>query len=147
MGKPDSETPQSGLQKRRGPIKVGGDLSGRIVPCRQCGAEVELTTITLGVWEASTRYLKRADQPPLERDEIVRCDRKECKQAELGESRRRNLRAENETRGIIEAIERGEAVQIPSEIIKYRPGCHARIKAVLAARREGTLPTRDAEID
>ena len=143
----DHETPQTGLRDRRGEVKLGGELTGELAPCRQCGAEVELSAITLEVWQQCNRKLQRAGEPPLGRDEILVCDRKECKQAEAEESRRKVLRENNETQAIIEAIKRGEAVQIPSEIIKYRPSCHARIKAALEARREGRLPTLDAEID
>lgn len=143
----DRETPQTGLHERRGEVKLGGELSGEVVPCRQCGAAVELSRITLEVWEQCNRRLKRSGEPALGRDEILCCSRDECKQAERQESDRKMRREHNEVQAIIEAIKRGEAVQIPSEIIKYRPSCHTRIKAALEARREGRLPTLDAEID
>ncbi len=143
----DRETPQSGLNERRGPLKLGGELTGKSVPCRQCGAKVELTTTVVEVWAQCNRRLKRDGEPPLGRDEILCCPRKECRDAEADEQRRKILRENNQTQAIVDAIKRGEAIQIPSEIIKFRPSCHARIKGALQARREGRLPTLDAEID
>ncbi len=118
-----------------------------MVPCRQCGAPTEINGAGIDAWRACNRALKHRGQEPLQKDEVVCCDRKECRQAEREETRRKMLRESNETQAIIDAIKRGEAVSVPSAIVQYRPSCHARIKAALDARRAGTLPARDSEID
>ena len=143
----DRETPQTGMGERRGPLKLGGDPTGKEVPCRQCGSSVELTTTVLEVWAACNRRLARAGEQPLNRDELLVCARAECKHAEADEASRRAVRENNETQAIIDAIKRGEAVSVPSEIVQYRPSCYARIRGALQARRDGRLPTLDAEID
>ena len=139
----------TGLRERAGEtVKVHeSDTPSRTVQCRQCGAMTEINGAGVDAWRACNRALKGRGEEPLQKAEVMCCDREQCRSAERDEQQRRALRENNQTQSIVDAIKRGEAVNVPSEIIQYRRSCHARIKAALDARRAGTLPARDAEID
>jgi hypothetical protein len=145
--KRDRETPQSGLGERRGEVKLGGEPTGKSVPCRQCGAPVDLSREVLALAQQMQRRCKAQGYEALQGDELVCCDRSGCREAEADESRRRSLREQNQTQSIIDAIKRGESVSVPSEIVQYRPSCYARIKGALQLRRDGRLPTLEGEVD
>ena len=145
--KRNPERPQSGLHERRGPLKLGGAPSGVVVPCSRCGADVELSSTTVELVKTLQARAKGQGEAPLQRDEIATCDRRECKDAYEVEQHRRAERERHETEAIIDAIKRGEAITVPAEIVRYRPGDHAQIKRALQARREGRLPTLDKEIE
>lgn len=139
MAKPDPENAVSGLHERTGEVlKVGeSDTPSRTVPCRQCGAPTEMLGSAVEVWRVSNRALKREGREPLGKDEVIACDRQECRAAEDAEQARRAARERNETQAVLDAVERGETVTIPPEIVRWRPSDHARIKAAIDARRAG----------
>lgn len=139
MSKPDPEKPVSGLRDRAGEaVKVGeSETPSRTVPCRQCGAPTEMLGSAVEVWRVSNRKLKRDGREPLQKDEVVACGRQQCRDAEHAEQARRAARERNETQAVIDAVERGETAAVPPEIVRWRPGDHARIQTAIDRRRAG----------
>ena len=59
------------------------DTPDQIVPCRQCGAPVELHGAAIDIWVECNRRLEKIGEEPLAKNEIVRCERKSCRQVEV----------------------------------------------------------------
>lgn len=80
----DRETPVSGLRERTGETTQlnDGAVSDVTVPCKQCGAMVTMTAAGLDRWRMFNARLSKQGEAPLRRDEILVCDRTECREAE-----------------------------------------------------------------
>lgn len=110
--------------------------SGVRVPCRQCGAEVELDEWTLGRVRAFNAELERRGDRLLASDELVVCGDVDCRRAEDQRFAERVAADDREVARMVRQARVGEAVRFPPGFARDRPADYARVQAAIRAARE-----------
>ena len=115
----------------------GSGDSGERASCRQCGALVALDRDAMALIHKLSEVLVSRGERPLERQEVVVCDRDRCRDAEVARLDREQRQQEQEVDSLIRRVRAGEAIRIPAGWSQRRPGDFDRVVAAMRALREG----------
>ena len=110
--------------------------TGVRVPCRQCGADVELDAWVLARVEQFNATLERRNERLLASDELVVCGDPDCRAAEEHRFAERTAADEREVLRLILAARNGDPVYMPPGFARERPADYQRVQSAIRAARE-----------